>query len=634
MTKLVCFNGLVFDEDGNMAFGHLGRGARWMVSALVALGAAGLLTFSLACKSSTKPSDTTPTTTTATLSGKVTYVRIPLVSDANGVPTGLETDPAKFKVLPLRGAQIRAYQAKDETNPDGTKSRVWLPTQTYTDSTGAYSVTLSQGADTFVEVISVFQISGQYTRVIADPNGINSSLPQSERVIYSVRKGADGTAPASNPVPATAFTANATVNFDVGVADKLWITPSNLTQPTAAVAESSATGSKAFAIGDSIYGFGSIYFGTSSSLSILDLHYRPGISESRGSFIEFDKSKYPLSFDSGSGHYFGSLRGASANDDAWDEGVLFPLMGRYFLYLQGQTSLFPPSAPLVDLIPDVAVIEGLAPLMAANALKSPYLADTSGGTAQIQDVRSLTGVPPAKQTVYSAPNIRALGWELILKANGIASPGTTTTWGTINPAAMVRFFALTSPSTRTDVSNIYQQLARLKEAKSGTDPVDLATIFTDAALTELGAPFQITWPRPVTPPLNAFVTDWGNDPNNSALGTFPLSMVNAVQVQGTYPNVSEGEVAYARLALTKDTAYDLKVVGSNGPLPEGSRIEIRFLSVGQTFTFDGSSAAQSPRLVLSGNSTTPLVYPVRIRLVSPTAIVPDFTAIVQMTVAN
>ncbi|MDE3245024.1 MAG: hypothetical protein KGN80_02975 [Acidobacteriota bacterium] len=605
-----------------------------MVSALGALGAAGLLTFSLACKSSTKSSDTTPTTTTATLSGKVTYARIPLVSDANGVPTGLETDPAKFKVLPLRGAQIRAYQAKDETNPDGTKSRVWLPTQTYTDSTGAYSVTLSQGADTFVEVISVFQISGQYTRVIADPNGINSSLPQSERVIYSVRKGADGTAPASNPVPGTALTANAVVNFDVGVADKLWITPSNLSQPTAAVAETSPTGSRAFAIGDSIYGFGSIYFGISSAPSILDLHYRPGISESRGSFIEFDKSKYPLSFDSGSGHYFGSLRGAAANDDAWDEGVLFPLMGRYFLYLQGQTGLFPPAAPLLDLTPDVAIIEGLAPLMAANALKSPYLADTSAGTAQVQDVRSLAGVPTAKQTVYSAPNIRALGWELILKANSIASPGTATTWATLNPAAMVRFFALISPSTRTDVSSIYQQIGRLKEAKSGTDPVDLATIFTDAALTDLTAPFQIAWPRPTSPPLNAFVADWGNDPSNSALGAFSLSMANAVQVQGSYPNVSEGEVAYARFALTKDTAYDLKLVGSSGPLPEGSRLEIRFLFAGLIFTFDGSSGAQSFRLVLPGNTTTPVVNLVRIRLVSPAAVVPDFTATVQLTVAN
>ncbi len=617
-----------------MAFGHLGRGARRMVSALVAIGAAGFLTLSLACKSSSKSTSTTPTTATATVSGKVTYVRIPLVSDADGMPTGLETDPANFKVLPLRGAQIRVYQAKDETNPDGTKTRVWIPTQTYTDSTGAYSVTLPQGADTFAEVISVFQISGQYARVIADPNGINSSLPQSERVIYSVRKGVDGTAPANNPVPGTAFTANATVNFDVGVSDKLWITPSNLTQPTAAVAESSATGSKAFAIGDSIYGFGSLYFGVPSTLSVLDLHYRPGISENQGSFIEFDKSKYPLSFDSGSGHYFGSLRGAAANDDAWDEGVLFPLMGRYFLYLQGQTSLFPPAAPLLDLMPDVAIIEGLAPLMAANALKSPYLADTSGGTVQIQDVRNLTGVPLAKQTVYSAPNIRALGWELILKANGIVSPGTTTTWATINPAAMLRFFTLISPSTRTDISSLYQQIGRLKEAKSGADPVDLATIFTDAALTELTAPFQITWPRPTTPPLNTFVTDWGSDPNNAALGTIPFSMANSVQVQGTYPNVSEGEVAYARFTLTKDTAYDLKVVGSNGPLPEGSRIEIRFLFTGVTFAFDGSSTAQSARLVLPGNSTTPLVNPVRIRLVSPSAVVPDFTATVQMTVAN
>ena len=636
MIKLFSNNDLGFGEDENMAFGQLSRGARRMVSALVALGAAGFLTFSLACKSSSKSSGTTPTTATATITGKVTYVRIPLVSDANGVPTGLETNSVNFKVLPLRGALVRVYQAKDETNPDGTKTRVWLlaTSPTFTDSTGAYSLTVPQAADTFVEVNSIFNSIGQQVRVIADPNGINSDLPQSERVIYSARKGADGTAPASNPTPGTPITANATLNFDVGLSDKLWLEASNGIQPMAAVLESSTTGSRPFAIGDSFYGFGSIYLGGASASSILDLHYRPGISESRGSFIEFDKSKYLLSFDGGSGHYFGSLRGAASNDDAWDEGIIFPLMGRYFLYLQGQTSLFPPSAPLLDLTPDVAIIEGLAPLMAANALKSPYLADTSSGTIQIQDVRSLAGVPLAKQTIYSAPNLRALGWELILKANGIVSPGTTTNWTTINPAAMVRFFALISPSTRTDVSSIYQQLGRLKEAKSGADPVDLITIFTDTVLTDLTAPFQITWPRPTTPTLNTFVTDWGSDPNSATLGTIPFSMANAVQVQGTYPNVSEDEVAYARFALTKDTAYDLKVVGSNGPLPEGSRIEIRFFFAGQTFTFDGSSAAKSPRLVLPGNSTTPVVNPVRIRLLSPNAVVPNFTATIQMTVAN
>ena len=111
-------------------------------------------------------------------------------------------------------------------------------------------------------------------------------------------------------------------------------------------------------------------------------------------------------------------------------------------------------------------------------------------------------------------------------------------------------------------------------------------------------------------------------------------MVNAVQVQGAYPNLSQSEVAYARFALTKDTPYNLKIVTSTGPLPAGALIEIRFLFAGQTFTFDGSSTAQSIRLVLPGNSTTPVVNPVRIRLVSPNTLIPDFTATVQMTVAN
>ena len=616
-----------------MTFGHLGRGASRMVSALMALGVVGFLASSLACKSST---NSTAATGTATISGKVTYVRIPLVSDANGVPTGLETNASNFKILPMRGALVRVYQAKDETNPDGTKTRVWtLPVSpTRTDSTGAYSISVSTGSDTFVEVTSLFRIFNSDVRLIADPNGINSSLPQSERVMYSVRKGSDGSSPAGNPIPGTPFTTNVTLNFDVGLNDKLWIAPSNGIQATAAVIESSGTGSRPFAIGDSFYGLGAIYMDGSSAPSILDLHYRPGISEAQGSFIEFDKSKFPLSYDGGSGHYFGSLRGAASNDDAWDEGVIFPLLGRHFLYVQGHTTLFPPASPLLDLTPDIAIIEGLAPIMAANALKSPFLADTSGGTIQIQDVRSLSGVPVAKQTVYSAPNLRALGWELVLKGNSIVSPGTTANWATINPAAMVRFFQLITPTDLTDISSIYQQLGRLKEAKSLAEPVDLAAIFTDSVLTTLTAPFQITWPRPTTPPLNTFISDWGSDPNSATLGTVPFSMANAVKVQGSYPNLSEGEVAFARFTLTKDTAYNLKVIASNGPLPAGSLVEIRLNVYGLSYTFDGSSTANSIRIVLPGDSTTPVVNPIRIRLLSPNTTVPDFTATVQMTVAN
>lgn len=624
-----------------MAFGHLGRGAWRTARALKAFGVTGvlaLMALSLACKSSSKGNGTGggTTTPTATISGHVTYVRIPLVSDANGVPTGLETNPTKFKVLPLRGTQVRVYQAKDETNPDGTKTRVWLNINTVlTNLTGDYTVAIPQGSDTFIEVLSGFQNAGQLVRLIADPNGINSSIPQADRVIYSVRKGLDGSAPVGNPLPGTSATANATVNFDVGLSDKLWIAPFNPRQVGSAVLETSGSGSRPFAIGDSFYGFGNIYFATGGgSSAILDLHYRPGVSENRGSFIEFDRTKFPLAFDGGNGHFFGSLRGASTNDDAWDEGVIFPMLARYILFLQGQTGLLPPASPLQDLAPDISVIEGLAPAMAANALKSPYLADTSGGTIQIQDVRSLQGVPLSKQTVYCAPNIRALAWELILKANALASPGTSATWASINPAAMVRFFSLISPADLTDTSGIYQQLGRLKEVKTSSDVTDLAAIFTDATLTTLTAPFQIPWPRPTVAPLNSFVIALGDDPNSTSVASLPFTMINAVQVLGAYPNLSQGEVAYARFALSKDTAYNLKVVSSNGALPSGSSLEINVLSARLSYTFTGGATADSVRLVLPGNATTHTPYLVRIRILSPNAVVPDFTATVQMSITN
>ncbi len=620
-----------------MACGHLGRGAWRTVRALAAVGVVGALALSVACKSSSKNGNSNPgTTATVTVTGHVTYLRVPLLTDANGVPTGLETTSANFKAMPLRGAQVRVYQAKDETNPDGTKTRVWINVgASLTSTTGDYTATVPQGSDTFIEVTSVFQNSAQQVRVIAEPSGINSTVPQVDRVIYSARKGWDSSAPIGIALPGTSSTANATVNFDVGSGDKLWITPSNNRQPGSASQETSGSGSRPFAIGDSFYAFGAIYFPTGGGASsVLDLHYRPGVSEARGSYIEFDRTKFPLAYDGGSGHFFGTIRGSASNDDAWDEGVIFPLVARYILYLQGQTALLPADAPLQDLSPDSAVIEGLAPVMAANALKSPYLADTSGGTIQIQDVRSLVGVPISKQTVYSAPNIRALAWELVLKANSVASPGTPATWTTINPSAMGRFFSLIAPIDLADISGIYNQLARLKEAKGALDPIDLAAIFTDTALTAVAAPFQITWPRPTVAPLNSFITNWGDDPNSLAVATIPLSMATAVQVRGSYPNLSEGEVAYARFALSKDTAYNLKIVGSNGPLPLGSLIEVTFPYARLSYTFTGASTQDPLRLVLTGNATTHVPYLVRIRLLSPNAQIPDVTATVQLSVAN
>ena len=57
----------------------------------------------------------------------------------------------------------------------------------------------------------------------------------------------------------------------------------------------------------------------------------------RGAFIEYDRSRYPQSFDSGtqSYHYFGTLKGGPADDDAYDEGVILPLMARNGVWALG-----------------------------------------------------------------------------------------------------------------------------------------------------------------------------------------------------------------------------------------------------------------------------------------------------------
>ncbi len=617
-----------------MAFEHLNRG--WQsVRSLALISAAVAFGLSFGCKSKFSSNGPAVPAGSITLSGKVTYVRVPLVTNANGVPTGLETNTANFKDLPARGVLVRAYQAKDETNPDGTKTRVWKTTASgFTDTTGTYSFVVSQGTDTFLETFTVFQSSAVLTRIIADPSGVNSSVPQADRLLYSLRKGVDGSTPAGNSTPGTPATANATVNFDVGITDKLWLSPLNAFQPGVATLESVGTGSRPFAIGDTTATFGTAYIDASTAPAILDLHYHSGVSETRGSFIELDRTKYPLGYNStGPFHYFGSLRGAASNDDAWDEGVILPLLGRRYLFDQRSSVLFPPAAAFQDLSPDLAIIEGLAPVMAANALKSPYLADTSVAGIQVTDIRDLSTTPLSKQTIYSAPNTMALGWELVLKANGIASPGTATTWTTINAVAMHRFFVLTSPADLTDIPNLYQQLGRLKEAKNSTETIDLAAIFTDTAISTITTPFQITWPRPTTGALSTFVTNWAADPNTT-LPPLPFTMSNAVQVAGRYPNVSQGEVAYARFTLTKDTAFNLKIISSIGALPSGSTLQINFPSTGLSYSFSGDPLATPVRIVLGGSLTTPPIYPVQIRLRSPNNLVPDFAVTVQLIAAN
>jgi hypothetical protein len=628
------------------------------------LGATALLGLGLACKGHSGGS---AADTTFNLAGTIKYTRIPLAKDANGVPTGLmdSSVATNLQTLPARSVLVRAYQRSDQTLADGSTSSVWVVVKaTYTDSTGVYAMTLPKDKPTMIEVMSSFDGgNGHQVNVVGDPAGINSTVPAADRVRYGLRKALDGTAPAGNPVPASLPTGDTVLNFTVGLTDKWWLVnpsydPSSQVAPltTSAVDETTlpgrttGTGSRILAIGDSVASFVAAYGNATPGQSV-DLHYAPGLSEPRGSFIEYDPTVYPLSTILNpntytfTNRYFGSLQGG-ANDDAWDEGVIFPLLARNVLYnlVESRTfgmtgrPLFPQAAALPDLSPDQALIEGLANAMAANLLKSPYLADTQGTAlaAPVTDIRDLSTYTTAQLTPDSAPAIQALVWELILKANSLASPGTATTWANINPLAMVRFFAAgpayptTTSTYETEPLNIFKQLGRLQETKGALEPVDLAAIFTDATLTPLLSPFGIPWPRPTTGAYAAFATSWGADPNSTtaALPPMTLSMAKAVQVRGVYPNNSEGEVAYAGFTMSADRAYTLTVSASPA-LAGTAELELMLSSYQSApLTFTGSGGSQ--RVVLAGNSTTPVYQPVRLRMLSPTALQPDTTVTISL----
>lgn len=588
----------------------------------------------VACKGSSSSSGTSEAT--ITVSGTVTYTRVPLAFDSNGRPIGLETDSAKFTSLPARNVAVKFYSSTEETRPDGTKATVWkqAANDTYTDTTGKYSATVAKDTPVFVEVLGRTPTS---VRLVAGE--MNSTLNQADRPMYLLRKGLDGSSPDANPVPATKASANATVDFTVGLQDKWWLGIPVTAQLTSAVRETQGTGSRILGILDSIYTFQAVYGRVlpGSGSNSLDLHYLRGVSETRGSYIEYDRTLFPQAYDpsTGSRHYFGSLRGASANDDAWDEAVLWTLLGRNTQAYIWANSLKPVGQNLSHLAPDLALAEGFALGMAANLLKSPYLADTAGAGATVLDLRDLSALSADQKSPYSGPAIAALCWDLILTANSIARPGTATTWATINTSAIPRLFASTLPTDASDSTkvvdtySIYSQVKRLQEAQATGDAVNLQAIFTDAALTPLVAPFGLTWPRPTSGAHATYVADWGTNPATptTPLAAIPLSMAKAVQVLGTYPNASEQEVAYSRFYLSKDTAYDFRVVTQPAVLPAGVTVEAYFPGVARTFTFSGGEAPV--RLTLPGNATTPVFHFFRLRLLSPGQIAPDIQATVQ-----
>ncbi len=634
---------------------------------LQTLGAIALLalTLTLACKG--KSNSTPVSSASVNISGYITYDRVPLDTDVNGVPTGLKdaSVPANLKTLAAPGVMVRIYQQVEQTKPDGSKILVWIVASVgITDTLGHYSFSVFKDHPTMVEVLSSFSGGGSdLINLVAEPGGINSTTAVNDRLRYAMRKAADGTAPANNNVPTSTITADSIVSFAIGLNDSWWlIDPAfNLTSKEApltdqAVLETSlpgrttglGSGSRILGIGDTIATFVSVY-GSASPGTTLDLHYWPGRSEPRGSYIEYERSLFPQTFDTFTGkfHYFGTLRGGPSNDDAWDEGVILPLLGRNVLFAGnlGRTffdplnPLRPVGAALTDLIPDMARIEGLADAMAASILKSPYLADTNGTTlaTPVLDIRDITGLGASQLTPYSAPALRAFAWEVLLKANSLPSPGVATDWAKINPLATPRFFhaptALTNGATDTtarDIEpiNIYSQVNRLKEAKTASEPVDLSILFTDPVLTTLGRPFGLTWPRPTTGAYASFLADWGTDPITS----FPavtLSMAKASQVNGVYPNLSQGEVFYAGFSLNADKRCVLTATISPA-LGAGVWIDVDLPRMTRTFPFSGSGGS-TETIVIPVNTTAPYYHPLWLRLKSPSTLQPDVTVTLTLT---
>jgi hypothetical protein len=643
------------------------------------VGAVAFLALALACGSSSSTPATT-TTTTAVISGTVTYTRVPLVKDAQGVPIGLAdaSVATNLQSLPARGVQVMIYQQNEQTEPNGTKTTVWMRAGGgYTDSTGHYSITVFKDNPTMVEIRSSFDGGGgQRVNLIGEPDGIGS-LGQTtvlDRKLYALRKAADGSAPAGLNVPTSLLAADTTLDFSVGLTDTWWLIDPDYNSITGqtplvtkAVLETSqpgrtvgnGTGSRVLAIGDTLASHIAVY-GKGTTGTTLDLHYWPGRSEPRGTYLEYDLSA-PLyapaqNFDPSNNqfHLFGSIRGGAYNDDAWDEGVLLPIFARNALYLGNQGRTFstsknplpPPAALLTNLVPDMARIEGLADAMAAAILKSPYLADTNGtslATNPVTDIRDLTGLAASDLSSHSAPAIRSMAWQIILKANGIAAPGTSVDWAKIDPLATARFFQapVTPTNNATDTTardiepiNIYTQLKRLQEVKASTEPVDLAPRFTDAALTPLVAPFGLTWPRPTIGPEAPFLLDWGTDPNSAtvAIPPIPFSMASSVQVNGSYPNVSTGEVVYAGFSLTVDKRYVLTATITPA-LASGASLSLDLQLANSTFTFTGAGGSTDPIVIPMASATPPYFHPVRLRLKSPTAIQPDFTVTLAFTPA-
>lgn len=587
-----------------------------------------------------------------TITGKVTYTRIPETRNDQGVPTGLESDPAKFVESPARWMMVRLHTAVEETDLTGKKVWVWQAPQVgFTDTTGAYAFSIPPGTYGFVELVGANGRATSTTgsgiaasmRLIAGDaagKGIESDIPADDRPIYVLRKPFDDSSTPSNPtVPASSITANSTVNFAVGVSDPWLISTWPSRTPETAKFESIGTGSRVLAILDTAFKVAFAYQDAGAGTSMLLLHYAPGISHAKGSFMEYAPLAYPLAYSPGSRITFGTIRGGSDNDDAWDEGVLLPLFCRNRIWQQLPTKLYPVQAHRPDepgfltdvqnLSPDLALLQGVPEAMAASLMAGPFLADHAAGTVRtVRDVRDWRNLGSGP---YSAPALSAATWDLILKANSLPNPGTPADWAKIDAVIMDRFFTLkplleADETTPKDVNNFYTQIPRLQETKSALETVDLAAIFTDTTLNTILTPYGMSWPRPTSGPTATFLMDWGKDPL-SFTQTITFSMAQAAQDRlGQFPNSSPLEVLYAKMLLSKDVAWGISV--SPAP-PAGSTLELT-ISNKEPISFSPTQTGPV-RVTLAGNSTNAIYIPYRLRLVSPTVQQADYTFTLRFT---
>jgi hypothetical protein len=631
----------------------------WLRVGAAALLTVGLLGLGLGCKGKSK----TDPATSRIITGSVTYIRTPLHVGADGVPTGLETDLALNAKLPARGVTVRVFQARPQVDASGNTSTAWLIAgSATTDQNGNYTVnSLSDGYPTFVELYSLAASSTNTLRLIGEPAGIDSPVAQPGRALYVMRKGLDGTSStvSLNPTPGTVLAGDATVNFDVGLSDNWLLAPFNWNVPPTAsfppVAPSAIVpaGSRVLAILDSVFTFGAAY--GDATPGNLDLHYYPGVRHPRGSFVEYDTTLYPHAYDGSILHYFGTIggkavvNGSSYQDEAFDEGVLFRIYARNYLFGQHMSFLRPPSERVSSLTPTLAVVEGFADAMATNLLHSPYLPNTASATPYNPpyDVRDLTALTPAQINPFSPKTIAALAWEMTLKANLITSPGVPADWkAKIAPENLRRLFKLITPTPVSplnttvtyisDVASLYTQLGRMQEGQVATDPINLSAYFSDVTLVPILDLFKLPWPGILA--LPNYTAAWGADPDSlvKPLPSMTLSMAEAALVRGVYPNISKGEVAYATFYLTKDRAWDLSLA-TTPALPADAQVEVTVdAGVNGVYLFGSTHPASYP-LALRGNYadlTLPVWHYLQIRIVSPAVIQPDLAVTLQLKKTN